>query len=132
MGQHRLTQRRAAIAATLATFVWAWTSEGHAFSSLFERVRQDATLSAGLPEGDAHAQVEEGILIGTGSERLSREADGTLRIVRGRNYTKLRHPETGKVVDLPEPWTATAVVWVKPSLRLISADTRYDFKRSAD
>lgn len=109
-----------------------WAAQGHAFTSLFERVRQDATLASGLPDSDARASVEEGLLIGIGGEKIRRLPDGRLRIDRTRRYTRIRHPETGKIFNLPEPWDGTATLFVDPSLRLISSDTRFNFKRSAD
>lgn len=109
-----------------------WAAQTQAFTSLFERVHQDATLAASLPDSDARATVEEGFLLGIGTERLRKLPDGNLRIDRTRHYTRIRHPETRRVVDLPQPWDATSVMIIKPSLRLISSDTRFDFKREAD
>jgi hypothetical protein len=133
MGQIR-AQRPLAWAIFVVTLLcaWVWAEPTRAFSSLFERVRQDATLAASLPESETKAEVYDGLLLGTGSERLRRLPDGRLRIDRTRHYTRIRHPESGKIVALPQPWSASSVLIVQPSLRLVSSDTRYNFKREAD
>ena len=120
------------VAASAFVSASIWAAQSHAFTSLFERVRQDATLASSLPESEARATLEEGFLIGTGTERMRKMPDGKLRIDRTRHYTRIRHPETRKIVDLPQAWNATSVMIVQPSLRLVSSDTRLDFKRDAD
>jgi hypothetical protein len=123
---------RGALAAYAFLVVWTCAAHGHAFSSLFEHVHQDATLAALLPESAARASMQDGVLFGTGSERLQRLPDGALRVDRTRRYTHVRHPKTGKFVKLPEVWEVTAALRLTPQLRLVSCDTRFNFKREAD
>lgn len=104
----------------------------YAFDSLFTRIRLDHTLAQTFPDSDAQADVQDGFLIGEGSERIRHLPDGRLSIERRRTYTSLRRTDTKAVAKLPEPWTASSSVLLAPNLRLLRADTRYDFKRSAD
>jgi hypothetical protein len=107
-------------------------SQGRAFSSLFERVRQDATLAAMLPVSTARAEIQDGPLFGIASENIRRLPDGRLRVDRTRRYTYVRHPETGRFFKFPEPWEITSTLILTSSLRLVSCDTHFDFKRNAD
>ena len=127
----RLNVRRW-VAASAFVGASVWAAQSQAFTSLFECVRQDASLASSLPDSEARATLEEGILLGTGTERLRKLPDGNLRIDRTRHYTRIRHPETRRVVDLPQPWSATSVMIVRPSLRMVSCDTRFNFRREAD
>jgi hypothetical protein len=104
----------------------------YAFESLFVRVRLDPSLAALFPDSEARADVQDGFLIGQGSERIRHLPDGRLLIERRRHYTSVRRTDTHAVAKLPEPWSASASVLVDASLRLIQADTRYDFKRTGD
>lgn len=112
--------------------VWLWTSHAHAFHSLFDVVRPEAQWSALVPDSETRAALHDGVLLGVGTERIRRSTDGNLRIERTRHYTHVRHPKTGRVVSLPEPWEVTALVVVTPRMRLLSCDTHFRFKRSAD
>ena len=107
-------------------------SPGRAYESIFDRIGNDATLSRVFPESDARAEVQEGFLLGTGTERIRHLPDGQLRIERTRVYTRVRDTDTGRIVTLPEPWLGRAVVTVSPKLRLLAADTWIQFKRSGD
>ncbi|HKU36602.1 MAG TPA: hypothetical protein VJR89_00605, partial [Polyangiales bacterium] len=78
-------------------------SPSHAYDSLFDRIRSDATLASVFPNSDARAQVEDGFLLGTGTESVRRLPDGRLRIERTRHYTRVRDTESGRVATLPEP-----------------------------
>jgi len=111
---------------------WLGTSQAHALRSLFDVLPPDTKLAALLPESEMRANLQDGVLLGTGAERLRRSPDGNLRIERARHYTHVRHPKTGRTVSLPEPWDVVAIVIVTPAMRLVSCDTRFIFKRAAD
>jgi len=120
-------------------FAWLLTAAvcvtpaaAYGFESLFGRIRVDSSLANVFPDSDAVADVQDGFLLGTGSERIRRLPDGRLSIQRTRHYTALRHPDTGAVATLPEPWDVTANLLLTPSLRLIRNDTRFNFRRSGD
>jgi hypothetical protein len=81
---------------------------------------------------EAHADVQDGFLIGTGVERMRHLPDGKLEIVRTRHYTSVRHPDKHSIAPLPKPWDATSTLVLDPSLRLIRSDTRLSFDRNAD
>jgi hypothetical protein len=134
LGRRRITPLRAGQVAGLLVGlgISAWTLPGHAFDALFSRLAADRSLVARFPEGESHADVEEACLLGVGTERLTHLPDGTLRLERSRVYTRVRRPDTGQLATLPEPWEVSASLIVRPSLRLISADTRFRFKRSGD
>ena len=123
---------RALRALSLAALLCAPPALAYAFDSLFARVRLDHTLAELFPDSDARADVQDGFLIGEGSERIRRLPDGRLSIERRRTYTAVRRTDTKAVAKLPEPWTASSSVLLEPNLRLIRADTRYDFKRTGD
>jgi hypothetical protein len=116
----------------ITSAVCAWTSPGHAYGSLQERLGRDNTLVGLLPEEESHAVVQDGFLGGTAVERVRHLPDGRLRIDRLRHYTRMRHPETGAMAALPEAWEFEAHVTLLPSLRLVEADTSLRFRRSAD
>jgi len=78
------------------------------------------------------ATVRDGFLYGHGRERHDVQANGQLRIERIKTYTRVMHPETRRLVKLPEPWKVRQVLVLSPSLRLISATTKLDFKKSID
>lgn len=124
----RASRRLLALAAALC----ALPAFAYAFESLFVRVRLDPSLAALFPDSEARADVQDGFLIGEGSERIRHLPDGRILIERKRHYTSVRRTDTHAVARLPEPWSASASVLVDASLRLIEADTRYDFKRTGD
>ena len=122
--------RRAAWTAVLGLCLLA--SPGRAYDSIFERIGNDPTLARIFPEDDARAEVQEGFLLGTGTESVRHLPNGGLRIERTRNYTRVRDTDSGQVAKLPEPWLARSVLTVGPNLRLVSSDTWIQFKRSGD
>jgi hypothetical protein len=133
-GLRRVASLRANQLAGLLVFLatCAWTLPSHAFDALFSRLAADRSLAARFPEGESHADVEEAGMLGVGTERMTHLPDGNLRLERSRIYTRVRHPDTGQVATLPEPWEVSASLIVQPSLRLVIADTRFRFKRSGD
>lgn len=122
--------RRPATLAMLALCLIA--SPSRAYESIFERIGNDSKLSRIFPESDARAEVQEGFLIGTGTETVRHLPDGRLRIERTRNYTRVRDTDTGRIATLPEPWKGRSVLTVAPNLRLLAADTWIQLKRSGD
>jgi hypothetical protein len=92
-------------------------------------MKADASLAKIFPEGVSRADIQEGMLIGVGSERLKHLPDGRLSIVRKRHYTAVRRLDTKEVAQLPEPWEATTTLLLEPNLRLVQADTRMSFKQ---
>jgi hypothetical protein len=125
-------QRRVARSVGLAVLLCALPALAYAFDSLFVRLRLDKTLAALFPDSEARMDVQDGFLIGEGSERIRHLPDGRLSIERRRIYTSVRRTDTQAVAKLPEPWFASSSVLVEPSLRLVRADTRFGFKRSGD
>ena len=105
---------------------------GRAETSLLARIGKDPRLADVFPDYEARAEVQDGFLLGTGTERLRKLPDGKLQVERTRRYTRVRDVESGRIAALPEPWNARSTVIVLPSLRLVSADTRLSFKRSGD
>jgi hypothetical protein len=93
---------------------------------------RDRTLAALLPDEESHAIVQDGFVLGTAMERVRHLPDGQLQIRRLRHYTRIRHPQTHVIATLPEPWEFEAILTLQPSLRLVQADTRLRFRRSAD
>ena len=126
------TSRGFRIVASFGLALFALPPLAHAFESLFVRIRLDPSLAALFTESEAHAEVQDGFLIGEGSERIRRLPDGRLSIERKRKYTAVRNTETKAVAKLPEPWSASSSVLIEPNLRLVRSDTRYDFKPSGD
>jgi hypothetical protein len=119
--------------AVLAGALVCGTAGGvYAFDSLFERVRPDSSFNALFAESTSHADVQDGFLIGTGTEIVKHLPDGKLQVERARHYTSVRRGDTGAVAKLPEPWDATSSLTLEPNLRLIRADTRIKAKRSGD
>jgi hypothetical protein len=123
---------RALWALPLLAAVCLCAAPGRAFVSLFDRVTDDADLVALFNQAEAHADVQDGFLIGTGSERLRRLPDGKLEITRTRHYTRVRHPDKKSTAALPKPWEASSTLLLEPSLRLIRSDTRLHFDPAAD
>jgi hypothetical protein len=103
-----------------------------AYDSWFERVRVDAALARSFPTSESHAEVNDGFLLGTGTEVVRTQTNGNLQVERTRQYTRIRDTDTGRVATFPEPWRARSVLTVSPALRLLSADTQLFFKRSGD
>jgi hypothetical protein len=101
-----------------------------AFDSLFSRIKADASLAQIFPDGTARADIQEGMLIGTGSEQLQHRPDGRLNVTRTRHYTSLRRPDTKQVAKLPEPWEASTSMLLEPNLRLVQAETKIRFKQA--
>jgi len=112
--------------------ICAYPQLAHGFDSLLHHVRLEPALANVFRDVDAYADVQDGFLIGTGSERVRHLPDGRLSIERVRHYTSVRRSDTQAVAKLPEPWEATASILLEPTLRLIRADTKLNFKRSGD
>lgn len=102
-----------------------------AYDSLFSRMKADASLAKIFRDGVARADIQDGLLIGVGTEQLRHLPDGRLSLVRKRHYTAVRRPDTKQVAKLPEPWEATTTLVLEPNLRLVRADTRVAFKQDA-
>jgi hypothetical protein len=132
----RITTARSARLLLLCAALLAIAPGGaHAHESLFAlvaRLDKDKNLAASIADYEAHADVQDGFLIGTAVERLRHQPDGTLVVERTRHYTHVRHPDTRAVAKLPQPWDATATFQLDRSLRLVRADTRLHFLRSGD
>jgi hypothetical protein len=101
-----------------------------AYDSLFSRMKADRSLAEIFPDGVASADIQEGMLIGIGTEQLRHLPDGRLAITRKRRYTSLRRLDTQQVAKLPRPWEATANLVLEPNLRLVQADTRSAFDQA--
>ena len=101
-----------------------------AYDSLFSRMKADRSLAEIFPDGVASADIQEGMLIGTGTEQLRHLPDGRLAITRKRHYTAIRRLDTQQVAKLPEPWEATSSLVLEPNLRLVQADTRFAFNQA--
>ncbi len=127
----RSTQQKLTFSAVLAGLL-ACASIALAFDLLFSRVRTDHAWSELYASGEAQAYVRDGWLMGQGTERVVREIGGQLRIVQERTYTRAKHPKTGKLVTLPEPWQIRATLVLSPALRLVSVDTTLELHRSID
>jgi hypothetical protein len=104
----------------------------HGFDSLLQRVRPEPALANAFRDADSEADVQDGFLIGVGSERVRHLPDGRLSVERVRRYTSVRRSDTQAVAKLPEPWEATASILLEPTLRVIRIDTKLNFKRSGD
>jgi hypothetical protein len=102
-----------------------------AYDSLFAHVKAEPNLARLFPDGTARADIQEGLLIGTGTEQLKHMADGRLALTRTRHYTSVRRLDTQQVGQLSEPWEATSSIVLEPNLRLVQADSRYAFKQQA-
>lgn len=104
-----------------------------AYDSLFTRMKADASLATIFPDSVASADIQEGMLMGVGTEQLKHLPDGRLSVIRKRHYTSLRRLDTKQVARLPQPWEAQTTLLLEPNLRLIKADTRVKFdKRAGD
>lgn len=114
----------------LCALVLAGPGVAAAYDSLFSRMKPDRSLAEIFPDGSASADIQEGMLIGTGSEQRRHLPDGRLAITRKRHYTQLRRLDTQQVAALPEPWEATSNLVLEPNLRLVQADTRFAFKQA--
>ncbi len=128
----RNRMRRQTQLAALVIALLTWSSTGAAFDLLFERVRGARALSSLYQSSEARAAVRDGLLFGDGSERIERQADGTLHVEQDRIYTRAKHPHTGRLVDLPQPWHLHSTVTLTPALRLRSLDTSLELYRSID
>jgi hypothetical protein len=128
----RISSQRLWPAVLAGALVCGTAGLGHAFDSLFKRVTPDPSLNALFNESLSHADVQDGFLIGTGTESLKRLPDGKLQLDRSRHYTAVRRSDTGVIAKLPEPWEASSSITLEPNLRLIRADTRIHAKRSGD
>jgi hypothetical protein len=103
-----------------------------AFEPLVERLPREARRSDLFANREASAWVQDGFLIGRGHERSEVRADGRLHVARTRTYTRAKHPESGKVVTLPERWHVKSTLELSPALRLIETTTTVRFHRSID
>lgn len=120
-----------ASAALICLIVGVVPAVAAAYDSLFVRMKVDASLAAIFPDGVARADIQEGVLIGVGTEQLKHLPDGRLSVIRKRRYTSLRRPDTKQVAQLPQPWEATTTLVLEPNLRLVQADTRTKFDKQA-
>lgn len=102
------------------------------FDSLFRRVGLGTHLAGLFKDSDAYADVQQGVLLGTGHETWTRLPNGGLRIERSWRYTRVRDPQDGTIHRVPVPWEAFGSLEVGPSLRLVRSDTRLKFNKSAD
>jgi hypothetical protein len=127
-----MPMRSARWGATVFVVVSLASGVAAAYDSWFERVRVDGTLARSFPASVSHAEVSDGFLLGTGTEVVRTQPNGSLQIERTRVYTRVRDTETGHVSTFPEPWRARSVVTVSPTLRLLSEDTQLFFERSGD
>jgi hypothetical protein len=107
-------------------------SGARAFEALMPRLPDVARRSELFGGRDVRAQVKDGYLIGIGLEHNEVLPDGRLQITRTRTYRSVKHPETGKVYPLSEPWRMHTTLLLSPSLRLIETETRVEFHRSID
>jgi hypothetical protein len=124
--------RRHAVLGVLLCLFCGWASPSRAFSSLFDRLGYGASLINWLTDEESRVEVKDGFLLGTGVESMTHLPNGQLRIHRLRHYTRIRHPQTHQVAVLPEPWEFETTLTLQRSLRLVYADTRLRFRRSAD
>lgn len=107
-------------------------SVASAFDALFDALPKSSHRSELFGDRVARAKVKDGHLIGRGYERSHVLADRRLQLVRTRTYYRARHPESGKVVELPEPWHVRSTLTLSPELRLLETETRVQFHRSID
>jgi hypothetical protein len=129
----RVTRRSGRTARVFVLFaVWVVASVASAFEPLVERLPRDARRSDLFAHRQASARVQDGFLIGRGHERSEVLADGRLHVERTRTYTRAKHPKSGKIALLPEPWRAQSTLELSPSLRLIGTTTTLRFHRSID
>jgi len=103
-----------------------------AFEELLERLPSPGRRSELFAGRVARAQVKDGLLIGKGQEQCEMLGDGRLSVVRTRTYHRAKHPETGRVVALTQPWQVRSTLVLSPALRLIETETRTEFHRSID
>lgn len=106
------------------------SSTALAFDDLNTRLPAKGRLGAFFRDGDSRASVKDGPLLGHGRESVRVLPNGRIRLVRRKTYTRIRDPESGKIVKLPEPWHASSTLLLSPQVRLLKATTRLDFKRS--
>jgi hypothetical protein len=102
-----------------------------AFESLVARLPHERRSEL-FARRSASALVKDGYLIGRGQERSDVLPNGRLFVDRTRTYTRVKHPETGKVFALAEPWQVHSTLELSPSLRLIETTTDVRFHRSVD
>lgn len=118
---------------SLAAAVWlGLTSVAAAHDDLVDLLPPHGKWTSGFDGARPTASVRDGFLYGTGRERHSVLPNGRLRIERIKTYTRVQHPETRRLIKLREPWTVRQVLVLSPSLRLLSATTKLDFKKSID
>lgn len=110
----------------------ALPSAALAFDSFFRHVNGGQELADLFKDSDAYAEVQHGAMLGTGRETWTRLPNGGLRIERSWRYTKVRHPDSGVIGAVPEPWEAYGSLEVSKNLRLVRSDTRLKFNKSAD
>jgi len=103
-----------------------------AFDSLFRHVGAGTHLADLFKDSDAYAEVQHGVMLGTGRETWRRLPSGGMKIERAWRYTQARHPEHGTIHELPEPWEAYGSLEVTKTLRLVRSDTKVKFYKSAD
>jgi hypothetical protein len=108
------------------------SSVSEAFDFLFTRVGREHDLSLLYESTQASAAVRDGLLLGHGEEQIERLPSGVVHIVQDRVYTQAKHPKTGQLVALPEPWHIHSTLELSPTLRLHSLDTTLEVHRSID
>jgi len=108
-----------------------WPRIAAAYDSLFAQLRVDKQLAELFPESVSRADIEEGVLLGVGTDRIRHLSDGRLSLERKRHYTAVRRSDTHKVAKLPKPWDAVSTLLLEPNLRMVRADTRVSFDRES-
>lgn len=103
-----------------------------AHDDLIEQLPRGSRYTDGFDGGAPRAAVRDGFLHGHGRESHRLLADGRLQVDRIKVYTRVAHPETHRLVPLPDKWTVRQRIVLSPELRLVSSDTRLDFHRSID
>lgn len=103
-----------------------------AFETLSHRISGHGRYSTLFGNGEGRATLWDGLLLGEGTERTELLPNGHLRVLRTRTYTRARHPDSGKVVSLPEPWHIQASLELTASLRLVRSDTTLELHPSVD
>lgn len=124
--------RATSLALLLAAHVLVGPTRARAHADLYEQLPADGSWAAMFDGTDARARVKDGLLIGLASERAARLPDGNLQVRRDKTYYRVKHPKTGKVVKLPDPWRVHATLVLTPALRLLRARTTVHFPTSID
>ena len=108
----------------------AASGTARAHDELHEQLPAAGRWSALFGDSRSKAQVKDGLLLGVGHERTELLPNGNLRVFRTKTYHRVKHPETGKVVRLPDRWRVRTSLLLSPALRLIRGKTTLDFHKS--